>query len=387
MIKQLKDNYGNYIFFLLLFFLPTWRWVENILLVFLSLTFILSANKSKINLRHLGTRTLIIFSVYIFLRTAIAQSVKENIAYLVKLIPLILIPVVLAPLKKENINKGFIFFSLGVVAMQLMSLYGIIDYYYFTDGKKIGLINNSQINEILGFERPYLGFFSAINVIVSYHLYKIYEKRYYWLGAALSCFLVFLISARLAALIIMISLAFILFKELKGSKYKIITIVVFLIGIILSLFIFKNPLMHRFSYLKLDARNIIWRGAFEKLNNDKTYILGDGNQQNIQNHLLKYYQKNIEYKPEKERFVREKYNTHNQYINEVLRGGVIGLLLFIMPFLVSLWRNIPKLRVVPILLLISILLFCMVENVLERQKGIYLLAVILVFSNKIYERK
>ena len=86
--------------------------------------------------------------------------------------------------------------------------------------------------------------------------------------------------------------------------------------------------------------------------------------------------------------LKKKYNTHNQFLSELIRGGVLGLFLFIFPIIIAIKENIKKKNIINISILVSIVLFLLVENLLERQIGVYLLAIVLtitIFKNKLLE--
>ena len=84
---------------------------------------------------------------------------------------------------------------------------------------------------------------------------------------------------------------------------------------------------------------------------------------------------------EKNRFVTKNYNTHNQYLNELLRGGIVGFLLLLTPQIVLLYYSFKTGNTSSILFMISVICFCFVENILDRQLGVYLYAIFLSFSN------
>lgn len=73
-----------------------------------------------------------------------------------------------------------------------------------------------------------------------------------------------------------------------------------------------------------------------------------------------------------------KLNTHNQFIGTYLNSGIIGLLLlvgYLVFQFVSSRKNFTKTAMI-----VSLVLFLLVENVLYRQIGVYLFAIIIVIT-------
>jgi O-antigen ligase len=379
---------STYSFALLLFFLPLWRWVENILLGLLVLIFIITRKKT-INISNLLKTSTILFVLYVFLRSTIDYKFVSVFSETLTLIPLLFIPIAFTIITKQQLNKGLLFLFLGILTMQIIASIGIVDYYLFTEAKKIRLSNSAIINEILKFERPYLGFFSAINVILAYYLYMLKKQWIYLLPISISLVLVIVISARLSFIIIFLILFILVLNQLKNKVKILIPLIVMILLTILYLSLQKNSLIQRFYAIKRDSRNIIWKGGMEQINSTKNYIFGNGSQNEIRDNLLNYYKykAKFNYAPEKKRFIRENYNIHNQFLNEFIRGGFLGVVLLIAPLFIIFYKNLTHFNIISILLLFAIFSFCLVENILERQKGVYLLAIILATTNKFYEKK
>jgi hypothetical protein len=268
----------------------------------------------------------------------------------------------------------------------LNAFYGVINYYYFTEGKKYALKNYSKINEILNYERPYLGFFSAINIILCYYYFKLNNKRR-WLNIALAIFslvLIVIISARLAIIVVFFTSLILIFMRL--NKKYIIMATLFFIGVI---FFSNSSLGERFKLISKDSRVVIWKGASDIFSKNSKYIFGSGSEQNTRANLLEHYKNYEEFDStaEQNRFISKNYNTHNQYINELLRGGLVGLLLLIIPQAILLYKSVSKKNVLSLMFLISIMSFSLVENILARQIGVYLFALLLSLSSISYKER
>lgn len=366
---------------ILLLFLPLSVFIDNVclILIFLIAVFgILKGNKIK----YTPLLYILPFIIYILFRSFSVGYFIEDLKFFKLILPLVLIPFSFQIFSKKDYQDSYKFLFFGIVIMQLISVYGILDYYLFTEEKKIALRNYGRINEILRFERPYLGFLSAVNVILGYYFFRLYKQWYYIISIFFSLVIIFLISARLAYLIVVVSAGIIFFKELKENKTRIIIFASFFLTIGLFLYFANIPLKHRFQMIKYDARITIWSGGIEQIKTKKDYLFGIGSQKLLKDNMLNFYKNEaeFEYLPDKNRFVNKNYNLHNQYLNELVRGGGIGVVLFVFPFIYFLYRSAIKNNFLHVLLLISILLFLVVENLLERQVGVYCLALFLTFA-------
>jgi len=379
MKKDILLIISNYSYFLMMFFLPISLLLDNIFLCILLLSIILQSKKAiKNNVLYF----LIFFYIYTMFNGLINNFFLVEQQNYIKLLPLILIPFCLQNIDYKIKLKGLFFLAIGILVIQINSVYGIINYYYFTDGKKYALNNYSKINEILNYERPYLGFFSLINIIICFFYFSILKKKIFSsIVAFFSIFLIIVISARLAFIVLFLLLIIAFLKKMDIKN--IAKIVFFSIGVGVLLFVSNNSLKDRFSQLGKDARVITWKGASEIFHKNANYFFGSGSEENTREKLLEYYKSREGYVSldEKNRFINNNYNTHNQYINEILKGGLLGLLLFIIPQLVLLYNNFKKNNSWALMFLVSIMSFCFVENILNRQVGVYLYAIVLSLTS------
>jgi O-antigen ligase len=381
MNKQIIIKLSNYSYFLMMFFLPISLLMGNVFLgiLFLSILF----QKRKIEFNKTVIFSLLIFFLFTLINglLKVDYSIEQN--NYIKLLPILLLPYSLGSMSKEIRIKGLVFLFFGVLFIQIHSIIGVIDYYYFTEGKKYALKNYSKINEILHYERPYLGYFSVLNIIISYHFFKKYNKKLLAVLITLfSLLLIFIISARLAIIIALIVGLIILFVEFNKKK-RIISFSVLLMTIFVFMYS-DSPLKHRLNQINNDARVVIWTGAVESLKKTDRFFFGSGSQTNTRENLLNYYKAHESFtsEDEKNRFITKNYNVHNQYLNEILRGGIFGLIIFIIPQILLLFRNLfNESSTLELLFLISIICFCFVENILDRQVGVYLYAILLSFSS------
>ncbi len=380
MNRFLNKKTANYSYYLLMFFLPISLLLGNIFLGFLFLSILLQEGRKTI--KNGVIIALAVFFIFILINGLLVTNFSVEQNNYKKIIPLLLIPFSIINLDKKARFKGLNFLFVGVLLIQLNAVVGIIDYYYFTEGKKYALKNYAKINEILNYERPYLGYFSVVNIIISYYLFKEKKKKNLAISSTIfSLLLIVVISARLSVITVLLLVIITAFIEFNKRARTIAFGGLILLSL---LFYFNNSsLKGRFSQINKDARVVIWKGALNSFTNTANKMTGSGSQVDTREELLEHYKKyeGFESIDEKNRFITKNYNTHNQYLNEILRGGFIGLVIFIFPQLFNLYSIVRKENsVIGLLFLISILCFCLVENILDRQIGVYVYAFILSFS-------
>ncbi len=389
-MEKYKIKILEYLFKALMLFLPLSLFLDNVVLIIFSVIVVVFGYARSISFKGIINYSLIPFFVYIMLIGLCFGTFKDEIPTYIKILPLVIIPICSSFYKSNEklILEGLIFLFIGVSIVQIISIYGIGNYYLFFEGKKRPLRSYAGINEILFFERPYLGYFSSLAAILAYFILKKKSILVMIISIIISFSIVIVISARMGFLIIFFSLIITLFFELSKKKRIVFTLVV-IIGSILIVRISDIPLKHRFIQIKHDSRMIIWEGALKLYEESPSYMFGYANRKQIKSKLIDYYENRafFEYEPDKIRFLKHKYNTHNQYLGVLLHGGFLGLLLLVFPIFNCLYSCITKRQLLKSLLLLSIIFFLFVENLLARQIGVYIVAIVLSITQKINDDK
>jgi hypothetical protein len=248
-----------------------------------------------------------------------------------------------------------------------------------------------NVNEIILGERPYLGFICVMVFCLSiYNGFKLFDhnKKQSFLFYALAVLFlgfIFIISARISLLSIVIILFIYLMNfQNKKIRYGLLlgSLLVFFVIFLVNKDLKKRFFLTENSYtieemLKFEPRYHIWRCSFFLIK--KKPYLGWGFE-NGQNKLRGCYAKSENFidKEQQDYYVRSRFNSHNQFLNFFLSEGWLYLILFILFFGINFYQN----RKIPIAtaLLISLFLFCCVENVLSRQMGCLLFGFVWVIS-------
>jgi O-antigen ligase len=219
-------------------------------------------------------------------------------------------------------------------------------------------------------------------------------KKVYWY--IIISFLTLLLLLSASKLFIILLLPFILWKVVSTQdnlKLKIISISAALVLILATGFAISSRLMElkntdlsiafRESYTYdtpfngVTIRLLQWRLGTEILEDHNAWLtgVGIGSKQEI---LNEYYKKYSVYtgNPELGDKGYLDYNFHNQYMESLVSGGVIALLiLFTVFFVIFLNKNK---HFFPLMVYIITLLFFLTESVLERQAGVMMFSLLAV---------
>lgn len=380
----------DYLFCLMIIFLPLSFAYPNIIIILLILIFFFDfKNTKKIDFSPLKKPPVIIIWSLIFywyVKDIVSGHLLDNKHSLFLLI--FIVPVLF--LKIQNQIRIYVAFVVLGFVVALNASVGLLDYYFVNH--QLLPFEGTVINQILKMERPYLGFICLIAIISSLNL-SFYFRKYAWPMYAYALLMgtfIFIISARISSISLVVILLFYLFFYLKTSfKNKLIFSSVALITIIS--FVAVNKSFRERLYLNGDTteavsklksyepRLVIWSCAKEIIQNpDFNHWFGISSEKKIEDLLVLGYDKKLTNKYRAQYYMDVKLNTHNQFIGTYLNSGIIGLLLlvgYLVFQFVSSRKNFTKTAMI-----VSLVLFLLVENVLYRQIGVYLFAIIIVIT-------
>jgi len=371
------------VFSILVFSLPLSMALPNICLAILSILFIFK--NDKINFKsYVFKATLVLISFFI-LKAIITHTFFINGFFYKKL--LIVLALTLFTQKIENKKLIKASFILGVFLAIIITLYNIINYYFKFN--EIPLGDTNQSIKLLLVYRPYFGFLCVLVVIFLLQLRAETLIKIVYLNIGIfiiSCFIV-LISARLSLILLIVIFITQLLKN-KQITLKRTALYIALAFTIFGALIYSNKNLKQSFHMQnnpketlnelsnYEPRVIIWDCAFNMIKQDKyNFWCGFNNIQTIKDNLLTCYAEKIENKSKKDFYISEKFNTHNQFIDFLLSGGLLGFLIFSSFFVYIMYNT--KGNVYAQLLIVSFIMFCLLENVLWRQMGAYLFGIVL----------
>lgn len=204
-------------------------------------------------------------------------------------------------------------------------------------------------------------------------------------GFLLGCYFIFLLALFLlsskAAIITSLMLSFFIISRVQMKlPVRIATVGAFII--VSSLFIYFNPKLKIFrdtfqttqfidpdpnTRTSHDLRILSWNASLEIIKNNWLFGVGEANKTTA---LLNVYRVKGYIVP-----AAELHNSHNQYLDFLIGGGIVGLALFLAGLIHLFWRSIKESNF-PLLALLLIFSFnCLFENVLSRHWGILFFSV------------
>jgi len=331
--------------------------------------------------------------IYLAINAFFSGGMKANESFF-KLYPIVLIgylSFVSIPIKSiSTIKKVSVIVCLSYV---LTCLIRIFLQHNMVNAETFG--NSAVINHLLIIDRPYAGCFVLLNVMLASHVYKevtssVEKKFLLFTLVTLIAFLV-LIAARLS-LITLLALTVIYFVFYSTTTWLKKTAVLVGIPLVALFFIYISSGLQQRLFINNDfevfkdyePRFVIWDAVFHIISSDSfNMFTGIGNYVKI-DHLLVDFYTTIPSEEKRAYYLKETFNTHNQFFDWMLFGGMLALLFFV-AFFGMLFQKI-RIHFTAFALVFTLILFMMFENVFHRQVGCYLFFMYLIIALKTKEK-
>ncbi len=391
MEKKLTNIY-NFVVALLMFFLPLSTAIPNILL--LPITVLLFFKKNVIFWSSNYIRLAVAFSaVYLIKDLFYSNSLGNIIEYKFCLLLVLVLIIGINARKYIWLELGFV---AGTLLAVLKALIKISNYYFINEVLPFG--NTAEINNLISIDRPYFGFICVISILFLSKFMRLrsnkLEKQLLVFCQILLITFIYLIVARLALLMALFYFIVLFFRKSSLRNIKFYGMIsIFFISIFFILKSNEN-IKKRFHINKslettinelvdYEPRFVIWPCGVEQWDYDNFSILfGFGNIAEVQKNLYDCYNQTIKKDSKKEYYLKTNFNMHNQFLDVFLKNGLVGFILFL--GLCSFWFFRKKLNFLESLIIIFTVVFLLVENLLNRQLGTYLLIFLIPFTGKIY---
>lgn len=368
----------------LILVLPFSMALPNIFLALVIVLFLVKARRFPFKvIMHTPSLLYLIFLMYLSIKAIWTGNFVDDFFFYDLLFIVLVIPLLIMNEGNRRMLKKVLLVSM--IASIVVSLYYALRFYlhfgYFpyTEGW--------MVNSALVLERPYAGFVSIISILVSLDLARnaVRSRWIYYLSAIVSLIFIFFISARLSIGTIVLLAVLYLAVYLKISRAKKIAVTLGLVGLVVLTLLKSNSLSLRFfikddiatslnTAAELEPRAVIWPCVWEiTANEDFNWITGFESFSEIPGYFKECYKK-IGNKYMRDYFLSKVFNSHNQFMEFLLIGGVAGVLLFCFFLTAMGWSARRDFFALSILL--SSVLFFTFENVLYRQFGAYIFSII-----------
>lgn len=330
---------------------------------------------------------LLLFFGYLLVNAALSGTLGEDFTIIKKVLIAVGLVVLYIPVNDfDKIKKAILFSSVAAIVFSVINiviLTNTLQDFHFGD--------SPMVIEALLVDRLYLGVLSVLSILVSYSLMrpKFHPKnRYYLANIIINVLFLFLIVTKISLLLLVFLL---LLRQLYGSKKRVrIPILLLFIAIVGTLFYVgfthkddKDPSVLTSlvtNTMTWELRSETWECGWKIAEKEGVNWTGIGFY-NTKDQLVSCYQQIAD--PEKRaNFTSNRYNTHNQFLDFYVSAGLIGFLLFSILIIALIVKN--RHHYFSVALLLSLVAYCMVENVFHRQIGAYYIGFILIVlvSNK-----
>lgn len=394
----LKDERSIYVGFGIFIAITLVFWpLLNSIICFLFFIYWLLFSKKEFSLKTNKSQTLLLFlSLYIvaLIGSLYSVNIKEAMLEVKQKIPLALFPIILGTTRgvtRKDTEKILISFSLAtIIGSFICLLNGLI--YYLNTGSKIKLSGYDLI--ILKQTTPSI-FCVFVVFSVSYIANKIADHyirdltnkyiRWFWVGFFFNFGFMLLLGNRMTLFCFALIVIYYLFCYFKTFRQRVFVILIFVFA---NVFIVKiNPRLqkqwqeiidiYRKNEIKLDEdkslgrewggasiRIAIWRCSWDIVK--KYWITGVGNG-DVQDFLQKSYEDRKFFFASR----YNRYNSHNQFLQQLLSTGLLSVFLFCLCLLVPLKNSLfIRRNIVYTFFILTFAIVCITESLLEINKGI-----------------
>lgn len=381
---KLSKGY-DWLFGAMIISLPFSTAIPNIAFVALIIIFLMHIKEAAFEtLKNKSYIALVLLWSYLIVKAAIVQDLAADFSIYSRFTIFLIMPVLLTQV--VSYKKIFNALIISATLLIVLSLYKILAYYFKYNLLPINY--GYDVNKLLLIERPYAGFLAVLCCILSLKMAALSSRKYlaiYIITAVLSVFYIFFISARISAVTLMLIMFIYLFFYFKGKNIRKTFWLLSVVAVIGTVFALNTNIAERF-FIKDDLnasierasgsepRIVIWGCAYDIANSEQfNPFFGIGSYHQIENEYLACYQNTIEDQQKKVWFLDIKFNSHNQYIDLYLIGGIVAIILIVAFFSFSLFKL--RKHFFEFSIMLAFVLFFAVENVLHRQLGCYIFSI------------
>ncbi|WP_291286379.1 O-antigen ligase family protein [Flavobacterium sp.] len=397
LIKEKGFEYLIYALLLSLFFSKA---IPNIILAILSIWTIIDCRNNKglgLNFTFSSRTILLVLLGFLTVKSVFFGTILYDFKVYKGFFLLFWLTVVLKKVTDFNSLKGVILWGINSAILCSVFLVSL----FFLKHHTLPFSNTAEVNELLLLERPYIGFIAVVGFLLAIEKAFISIRgKYFWIINAVLLFLfIILISARISIItLFLVAIIYLFFYAKISLLKKVVFLISFIVffGLIVvtnknisERFFVKNNLEESLKVASdYEPRIVIWNCAFSMTQkSDFNSLIGFDGYGTISDNFLDCYSSTIENVSKKDYFLSEKFNSHNQFIDLYLIGGLIGFGLFV-AFFIKLFSEVRE-NFFQTAIVTAFLLFFCVENIFYRQFGCYLVGIFILtlshVKNKINE--
>jgi len=380
-----------YAFLLLYLIIPFDNYIRalpNILLAILVFAFPFIVKKEDFKkLKSLPIAIFLGLFAYLCIDSFISGRLPEDYNIIKKVLIAVGLAILYIPVADvKKINSAIIFSALAAI------IFSVYNFVLITDATgSFALGDSPQVIESLLIDRLYLGLLSTFSILISFQaIQKKYHpnNNYYLANIFVNALFIILIASKIAVVSLFVLL---LIRQFYGQRkiWKSIIAIVAITVLVGLFFIIKNekaiqlqqaenqqnPPAFIENSMTYELRAVVWNCAQNIISDEGFSLTGIGFDA-TKDKLVSCYETQISNPKKKDKFVLERYNTHNQFLDFYISAGFIALLLFL-TFIVFSFISSRK-KYFPTAMLAMLLMYCLIENLFHRQIGAYYVGFILI---------
>ncbi|WP_025665430.1 O-antigen ligase family protein [Aquimarina megaterium] len=375
MIKYLQSFFNSpkatvFFFSFIVFTLPLKHNFNSLSIIFISL-FALGNfyfNRPRQVLQFTKGKMLTAFFVVTILGMIYTDNTKDGLQYLQKMIPFLILPIAFNMLNLGKKQKSNILWSFCISCL-FVSLFlfftNLYTFLYHPDNTNVWY---------------YSGFTKRIDIHPAYYMMFLIFNTFFLLEEFLNT-----VSKRRKVGIISIVLVFlipILFLQSRTGMVSFLVILLIYLSInlkkikkryLITIFVFiciSLSIVYYFDFLSrfleasssMQERMMIWSGWWNSYKENPIFGYGTGDAQNALDYGNYLLGNNF--------FIFYEYNSHNQYLDSLLRFGLIGFGILVVILIKGYRIAFKQTNNLLLIFLILVSIFFLTENVLQRQRGI-----------------
>ncbi len=388
-----------YAFLLLYLIIPFDNYIRalpNILVAILVVTFPFVVKREDFQrLKSIPIFLFLGFLVYLCINSILSSRFDEDLNIIKKVMLAAGLAILYIPVNDVNspngrtgkITSAIIFSALAAI------IFSIYNFVLITDATgSFSLVDSPQIIESLLIDRLYLGLLCTLSIVISFQaIKKRYHpnNNYYLANIFVNLLFIILIGSKIALISLFVLL---LLQQFYGQRkiWKIAIASLAIVAVIGLFFFIKNERSYQNSSvpenhksppafiensLTYELRAVVWESAAEVLKKVGFTLTGIGFDE-TKDRLAENFEHSIQNPQKREQFIAQRYNTHNQFLDFYLSAGFLALILFLV-FIAGSFLSTRK-QFLPTAMISLLTMYCLVENLFNRQIGAYYIGFILI---------
>ena len=362
--------------------------------VFLVLVSLIYFKKTKINFRFFFLNSslyIIYFLAFLFSKHkgAIGSLLETSLSML--FLPLVFNVLISHVRFDQTVRlKFYNLFITSTFLFAILILFNVLiddtSIYYsnWYTNKARTIIENSSF---IGQHPIYASVFFGISILFAVDILKntenkISNKAFYYFAILFNLFLLLFFLSKGVVLALLISLFAVFFMNSKWTKKKFafLLISVFLISCLFTFNRRMNELINIDTYKTVNTnystglRVGVYKCVYGLAKDNWILGYGPGNTQEVLNDC---------YASDSSVLLEKIYNSHNQYLDVLLKIGIFGLLVFLAFLIINYVKAKENKNFIVTYILIFYCIIFLIENILLRQSGVILFYFFITFFNKV----